>query len=380
MSNPDEIYQLPTGANLAEELGRDLGARTVNFHQAVADRLGISITDHKCLDIAQRSSRNQTVTAGMLAEQTGLTTGAITGVLDRLEKAGFIRREKHPNDRRQVVVRVLDDRAAEFDEIFGPMQKAWEQYCRRFDPEQLAVIREFVAGAKQLLIQHTERLRQQPLPGARLATGVQARPGETLSSASLGNLSEGRLELVRGAAHLGLSTCDDDRLYHARFARQPARVNVDGGVVSVTQKHGFMNFLSSEPGEIKLNERIPWSIRVKGGSHKLEADLRRLQLMSLEMLGGVSETNIRLPSPSGTVSVRVLGGMSRLLLQPPEGVPFRLLAKGGCSQLLVERLQLGAVGGDMRWESPEFASARDRYDFDIRGGASELSIVPGAAD
>src|SRR5687767_9559157 len=89
------------------DLGRDLSARTILFHEAVASRLGLSATDSKCLDIALRSP--ESLTAGRLAEATGLTTGAITGVLDRLERGGFIRREKDDSDRRQVFIRVVPE-------------------------------------------------------------------------------------------------------------------------------------------------------------------------------------------------------------------------------------------------------------------------------
>src|SRR5262249_43014336 len=80
---------------LAARVGefRQLSAATIMFHQAVADRLGMNVTDHKCADILER---NGPMTAGELAERTGLTTGAITGVIDRLEKAGFVRRAEHP--------------------------------------------------------------------------------------------------------------------------------------------------------------------------------------------------------------------------------------------------------------------------------------------
>jgi len=60
----------------------------------------------------------------------------------------------------------------------------------------------------------------------------------------------------------------------------------------------------------------------------------------------------------------------------PTGVPFRLQAKGGARQLTVDRLQLGAVGGDVRWESPDYASSRHRIDIEFRGGAADLSILP----
>ena len=70
-------------------LGRDLSTRTVFFHEAAAGRLGLGITDYKCMDFIQRAT--EPLTAGQLAEVTGLTTGAITGVIDRLERGGFVR-------------------------------------------------------------------------------------------------------------------------------------------------------------------------------------------------------------------------------------------------------------------------------------------------
>ena len=63
------------------------------FHQAIADRLGLNVTDHKCIDLLLMKGP---LTAGELAGMTGLTTGAITAVIDRLEKAGFVRREDDP--------------------------------------------------------------------------------------------------------------------------------------------------------------------------------------------------------------------------------------------------------------------------------------------
>src|SRR5215468_4932005 len=80
---------------------REMSAATVMFHQAVADRLGMNITDHKCADILARTGP---ITAGDLARRTGLTTGAITGVIDRLEREGFVRRVRDPHDRRRVIV------------------------------------------------------------------------------------------------------------------------------------------------------------------------------------------------------------------------------------------------------------------------------------
>ena len=80
---------------------REISTVTILFHQAIADRLGMNVTDHKCAGILARSGP---ITAGELARRTGLTTGAITGVIDRLEQAGFARRARDPGDRRRVII------------------------------------------------------------------------------------------------------------------------------------------------------------------------------------------------------------------------------------------------------------------------------------
>ncbi|MGH2460296.1 MAG: MarR family winged helix-turn-helix transcriptional regulator, partial [Chloroflexota bacterium] len=74
-------------------LGRELSTAVVLFHEAIAERLGMSATEWKCLDVLGRAGP---ITARELAEQTGLTTGAITGLVDRLERAGYVRRVPNP--------------------------------------------------------------------------------------------------------------------------------------------------------------------------------------------------------------------------------------------------------------------------------------------
>ena len=102
------------------EVGRELGARSILFHQAIANIAGVSVTDLKCLDYIDRAGD---VTAGELARLTGLTTGAITAAIDRLEKAGLARRERSQTDRRKVFVRLCESsamtRIAPFYEALG---------------------------------------------------------------------------------------------------------------------------------------------------------------------------------------------------------------------------------------------------------------------
>ncbi len=93
---------------------RQLSTVTILFHQAIADRLGMHLTDHKCGD----SSTLRPPRSGDLAQRTGLTTGAITGVIDRLEKAGFVRRGKDPGDRRLVIIEPF---AEKIEKVIAPL-------------------------------------------------------------------------------------------------------------------------------------------------------------------------------------------------------------------------------------------------------------------
>src|SRR6266849_4291175 len=108
-------------AALMEELEhavRRSSAQGVIFGQTVASRVGISSSDLECLDFLNLEGR---VTAGRLAEVTGLTTGAITGVVDRLEKAGLVRRERDDNDRRKVFIATVPENVAKVGRFYEHM-------------------------------------------------------------------------------------------------------------------------------------------------------------------------------------------------------------------------------------------------------------------
>jgi|SRR5215468_4901412 len=136
---------------------RQLSAATIMFHQAVADRLGMNVTDHKCADLLER---NGPLTAGELAQRTGLTTGAITGVIDRLEQAGFVRRAKDPGDRRRVIIEPCYKRMGQvIGPLFESMGRAAAALCARYSTEELGVIRDFVARAHQMALEEARKLR-----------------------------------------------------------------------------------------------------------------------------------------------------------------------------------------------------------------------------
>jgi DNA-binding MarR family transcriptional regulator len=138
--------------------GRRLSAATILFHQAVADRLGLNLTDHKCVDILFMQGP---MTAGDLADFTGLTTGAITGVIDRLEKAGFVRREDDPNDRRRVIVRAVPKRHREIGRLFDDLAARMAELAARYTDRELAVIFDFMERSRENLHAAARQLRQQ---------------------------------------------------------------------------------------------------------------------------------------------------------------------------------------------------------------------------
>ncbi len=120
--------------------GRETSALTILFHSRVAEVMGLSTTDEKCLDLALRS--DGPITAGRLAELSGLSTGAVTGVIDRLEKAGYVRRVRDPHDRRKVLVEVTmpEDR---FGHLFVGARETLREVLSQFTPEEWAVLERY---------------------------------------------------------------------------------------------------------------------------------------------------------------------------------------------------------------------------------------------
>ncbi|WP_171655743.1 MarR family winged helix-turn-helix transcriptional regulator [Paenibacillus foliorum] len=137
---------------------RHFSTDTILFHQAVAERLGLNSTDHKCLDIILR---NQPITAGMLSDLTGLTTGTVTGVIDRLEKAGYVFREKDQEDRRKVIIRVHTKKAE--NEIMLQLQsfgQSMKVMLEQYDNEQIKFLFNFFERSRDILQTETLKLKK----------------------------------------------------------------------------------------------------------------------------------------------------------------------------------------------------------------------------
>lgn len=119
-------------------------AQGIVVSQAVAAKVGLHTTDLECLDIIQMQTA---VSAGEIARKTGLTTGAVTALLDRLERAGYIKRQPDPGDRRRVLVAVQADRLQSLWAIYRPLQAAMETHYASYSETDLLTIAEFMERA-----------------------------------------------------------------------------------------------------------------------------------------------------------------------------------------------------------------------------------------
>jgi hypothetical protein len=192
----------------------------------------------------------------------------------------------------------------------------------------------------------------------------------------LGSITHGRLQFTRGAANVVLradSSMDD--LYRARFDGPPPEVHARDGAVTVRYPRTFHPFdWRKRTAEVTLNPAIPWQIEFHGGLSRLDADLSVLELGSFEVTGGASGVAVTLPRPSGTIAVRVSGGASDVSIHRPEGVAAGIRVGRGVSKLAFDEQRFGAIGGETRLQTNDYDGATDRYDVEVTGGASKLSI------
>ena len=147
-------------ARLLAELDRELrllGARSVMLSQAVASRFGLSPADLETLDLL---GTHGPLTAGRLAELTGLTTGAITGVVDRLEREGLVRRERDAEDRRRVIVHLVPERARAIGRLYEPLARAMAELHGRYTTEQLALVLDYTRRGNAIALEQIERVER----------------------------------------------------------------------------------------------------------------------------------------------------------------------------------------------------------------------------
>lgn len=144
---------------LAGSLVRRYSTAAVLFHHAVAEKVGLGPTDTKCLDLLRE---RPAMTGSELATITGLTTGAVTGVVARLEKARYLHREPHPQDRRKQILRLDEARVQQVYGVVEPLRGELAARLAEFDTHQLEALAWFFSEGTQILFKHAALLRAQP--------------------------------------------------------------------------------------------------------------------------------------------------------------------------------------------------------------------------
>jgi DNA-binding MarR family transcriptional regulator len=348
-------------ASVIRQLGRTT-SHTASFNHALAAQLGIGATDLECfallVDLGPTS-------AGQLAEMLSLTTGAITGVVDRLEAAGFVVRDSDPNDRRRVIVRPVPTRMAELDRANEPVLRAAMGALTAYTNDDLRRLLDFHQSACELMSEQTSRLK---------AEHSRAAAGPTYTT-QLGDVGDGSFEFAGGVSELRISANDRlDELYRAVFEGPQPVVRVRDGNVTFGYRRAGLFDLGKRSGSVALNPTISWAITLRGGASRTSVDARDLRLRGMAMSDGASNVEVSLSDAHGIVRICLDGGVNGVQIRRPVGVPAQVQVYGGANRLEFDGQRFGAIGGDVRLATPGWELERDGYDIEVRGGASRLGI------
>ena len=134
---------------------REYGIGTIFFRNTLAKKLGLTLTESLCLTVL---GTNGPSAPTELARFTGLTSGAITTLLDRLEKKHFVRRRPNPNDRRGVIVEINEAYAKDAQGLVSGIQKANQQVVARFSEDELAIVTEFLTRLADSLVEESRKI------------------------------------------------------------------------------------------------------------------------------------------------------------------------------------------------------------------------------
>ncbi|MGO4634345.1 MarR family winged helix-turn-helix transcriptional regulator [Streptomyces sp. 2RAF24] len=169
---------------LQGEARRSMAAYAL-FNQAVADHLGLHPTDVQCLNLL--SLESDPVTIGRIAELTGLTTGSATRLVDRLERAGYVRRERDAADRRRVMVAPEPERMAELGAFWRRLNGTWATLFDGYSEPELALLTGYMRRTVELSAVQIERLRSGAFEEPGGAAGAAGAAGDKDAAGVIGD-------------------------------------------------------------------------------------------------------------------------------------------------------------------------------------------------
>lgn len=334
------------------------------FGQTVAIRFGLSESDIETLEALIEMGAT---TAGRLSGVTGLTSGAVTRVIDRLEQSGYVRRIPDPADRRRVIVEVVPEKVASIEAALDRIGAAGAEEIGRYTDAQVALITDFLTKMEQITRQEAESLRD------RAPTGDDAHMSSQ-HAAPLGGLTEARLLVRSGVSELilrgGAPGLD---LYRAEFDGATPQVRLRDGRV-IIQYRGIPFDWRKRRATVALNGTIPWTFEIVGGTG-IQADLRTIDTRGLRLTGGTERVQLELGRPKGEVKVEIVGGARTMRIERPRETAIRLHVMGGAAAIELDGQVVSAAGGATKLQSAGWSGRGDRYLVDVVGGAHSIEVI-----
>ncbi len=362
MSSPGHGREARAALTRALRQFMGLGA---SFFRVAAARSGMTDTDMQVLDILESGGP---MTAGQLADLTGLTTGAITGMLNRLEEGGLVTRERDPSDGRRVIVRLTSGQngARGASAALDSVTAAWDEVIGRYDDEQVALLLEFLERSNAQARGEILRLRETP-----------ADEGKVFS-APLGELKGGQLTVSGAIPRLRIRAGDlGASLYETRFEGAVPDVKTQDGMVAIRYPRRGLLALGKREGraEVTLSAAIPWRITIQGGATEIVTEPDSLSLAGLEVKAGASMIHLELPPPSAAIPVLIGGAAADVLVRRPRGAAARVHLKGWVSHFIFDEQTFTSVGANVRLQSSNFVETAPYYDIEVASSASVVTIT-----
>lgn len=209
------------------------------------------------------------------------------------------------------------------------------------------------------------------------AVSVYTALPQAVRSAPLSGAGAGQLRFNRGVSRMALHVDTGmPELFRARFTGPEPSVTVSGNTVDI--KYRFVlrpGRWRRQSADVALNASIPWRLDVRGGVANLSADLRNLRMSGVSISGGAYRCDLRLPRPSGTVPIHISDGAVNVSIRRPAGVAVRATMRDGAASVQLDERHVGPIESQEPVESPGYSEALDRYDIDLRGGASKVIIA-----
>jgi DNA-binding MarR family transcriptional regulator len=146
--------------------------QSVLLSHVIAEKVGLAPSDLECLGYLDDGGP---MTAGRLSELTGLTSGAVTRMVDRLESAKYVRRRSDPADRRKVIIELVPGRAKEFERFYGPMARAATERLSRYSDAELVLVAELLEAMTELSRVEIARIEALPARPKRRRLRIHGR-------------------------------------------------------------------------------------------------------------------------------------------------------------------------------------------------------------